>query len=344
MPGIERRRRGRGFVYLDPDGTAVTNEQTLARIRSLAIPPAWRDVWISSDPNGHLQATGVDAAGRKQYRYHDRWRTRRDQRKFEQMLDFARALPRMRRRVAHDLGQDDFSPEQVLACAVRLLDLGSFRIGSEQYVEENESYGLATIRKDHVHVSNGEVVFDYAGKSGQRLQHRIADAQVHAIVDRLRRRRDGGEELLAYRRNGGWVDLGSADVNEYLKTVSGGDFTAKDFRTWNATLVAALSLAEITAKYPARSRTARKRVMSEAVKRTAFYLGNTPAVCRAAYIDPRVFDRYQSGWTVAGVLTRGGSAPDLRRPALRREAEEAVIDLIEEPRESPVVEKTEAPA
>jgi DNA topoisomerase-1 len=189
-----------------------------------------------------------------------------------------------------------------------------------------------------VTLNGKEVVFQYQGKSGQRRDQSIVDPDVYSIIEHLKRRSSGGAELLAYRNGRSWVDVAPPDVNDYLKEIAKGDFSAKDFRTWNATMLAALSLAEITAEDPARSKTGRKRVMSEAVKRVAFYLGNTPAVCRSSYIDPRVFDRYQSGWTIQGVLGANGAAPDLGKTRLRRRVEEAVIDLIEEPRESPVVE------
>src|SRR4051812_4992981 len=198
--GIRRRRRGKGFEYLDQDGSRLTDEETLARIRELAIPPAWRDVWICPYPMGHIQATGLDARGRKQYRYHDRWRQRRDQQKFDEMIDFARALPAMRRRVSEDLATEGVTRERVLACAVRLLDRGFFRVGGEDYAVENESYGLATIHKRHVKLLDGDaLVFDYPAKSGQRRIQSIVDPEVHGIVAELKRRRGGSPELLAYR-------------------------------------------------------------------------------------------------------------------------------------------------
>jgi DNA topoisomerase IB len=230
-PGITRRRRGRGFEFVGPDGQAVSDEETLERIRNLAIPPAWKDVWICTHPNGHLQATGVDAAGRKQYRYHDQWRTRQDQQKFDEMLDFARALPRLRRRANRDLQADWLSREQVLACAVRLLDHGFFRIGSEEYTEQNQSFGLATMLKSHVQTNGGTMTFRYQAKAGKELVQPIDDPAIYDIVVALKGRRSGGQELLAYREGLRWQDLGSADINAYLKEAAGGDFSAKDFRT-----------------------------------------------------------------------------------------------------------------
>ena len=228
-PGITRRRRGRGFEYRDAGGRRVADDDVLARIRELAIPPAWEDVWVCPHPNGHLQATGIDAAGRKQYRYHDDWRTRRDQEKFDAMLDFAVTLPRMRRRVRRDLRGDEMSRMRVLACAARLLDLGFFRIGGEDYAEENDSYGLATMRKSHVRIDGDVVTFDYRAKYGKRRIQSVVDPAVHAVVSELKRRRGGSPELLAYRSGRRWVDLKSTDINDYIKEIIGDDFTAFAF-------------------------------------------------------------------------------------------------------------------
>ena len=338
-PGITRVRRGRGFEYRDPGGRRVTDPQTLQRIHALAIPPAWREVWICADSLGHLQATGIDAAGRKQYRYHDRWRQRRDQQKFDSMIDFGRALPAMRRRVKRDLREAELSRRRVLACATRLLDLGFFRIGSEDYAERNQSYGLATMRKSHVTVQDGEVVFDYPAKSGQRRIQAIADDDVLVVVSELKARRRGGPELLAYVDDGQWRDVRSDDINDYVKDVTGYTFTAKDFRTWNATVLAAVAIAHEAERRPA-SASAHKRAVSAAVKSVAAYLGNTPAVCRASYIDPRVFDRFRSGWTIGGALGDEVGA-DLGRPRIRARIEAAVLDLLEE-RETPALEQVAA--
>ena len=241
-PGIRRRRRGKGFEYLDEDGSRI-EPSVLERIRELAIPPAWEDVWICPYPMGHIQATGIDAAGRKQYRYHDRWRERRDREKFEEMHDFARALPRLRKRVEKDLARPGMPRDKALACAVRLLDRGFFRIGSEDYAEENDTYGIATMRKRHVTVAGDEVTFDYEAKGGKRRLQTFGDPQVAGIARELKRRRGGGEELLAYKDGRRWVDVKSADINEYVKEVTGGDFSAKDFRTWSGTVLAAVALA-----------------------------------------------------------------------------------------------------
>jgi DNA topoisomerase I len=321
-PGIERRSHGRGFVYLDA-GERVSDADVLARIRELGIPPAWTGVWICPDPNGHLQATGIDAAGRKQYRYHDAWRVRRDAEKFDDMTRFARALPTLRERVEADLltGEEP-TRERVLAAAVRLLDRGFFRIGSEAYAVTNESYGLATMRKEHVRLEpGGTMVFDYPAKSGKRRVQAVVDPLVIEIVTTLKRRRGGGPDLLAYRERRRWKDVRSPDVNVYVKEATGDDFSAKDFRTWNATVLAAIALAV------SGHASNRKASIARAVKETAHYLGNTPAVCRASYIDPRVFDAYRSGEVLdRAVIEHALEGDDL--PIHHREMEAAVLALI----------------
>ena len=262
----------------------------------MAIPPAWEEVWICPDPLGHIQATGFDAAGRKQYRYHDRWEQRRAARKYEQMREFARALPRLRRAVARDIGHEGMPRERALASAVRLLDLGFFRVGGEEYAEANESYGLATIRREHVSRSDGELVFDFPAKSGQRRVQSVRDPEAIAAVEAMRRRRSGPEDLLAYRENGAWRDVRSEDVNAYIQEAIGEEFSAKDFRTWQGTVLAAVALAGAPAP---PTRAAAKRRIAAAVAEVAESLGNTPAVCRRSYVDPRVFDRYRDGETLS---------------------------------------------
>ncbi len=335
-PGIQRRRRGRGFEYLDKDGRKVADDEILDRIRALAIPPAWEEVWICPYPMGHIQATGTDAAGRKQYRYHDRWRERRDSEKFDEMIEFARALPRFRRRVKRDLRRDGFPRERVLGAAGRLLDRGFFRIGSEGYAEENETYGLATMRKDHVTIRDDTVVFDYAAKGGQQRVQWIADPDVLEVVKAMKARRGGGEELLAYKAGRRWADVKSADINQYLKEAARGDFSAKDFRTWNATVLAAIALA-VSGEANGGSKTAHKRAVNRAIEEVARFLGNTPAVTRASYIDPRVFDRFDGG------LTIGGALPDLLDdstwPSVQGQIEEGVLDLIAGNEESDAIER-----
>jgi DNA topoisomerase I len=336
-PGLRRVRRGRGFSYVNETGRRVTDEDVVARIRELAIPPAWQDVWICSDPLGHLQATGVDAAGRKQYLYHPRWREHRDRAKFEKMVRFGTSLPGLRRRLATELDASEATRERVLACAVRLLDVGLFRIGSEEYADEEGGIGLATIRQEHVTLEPDSILFDYLAKGGAHRVQRIVDPAVYDLLSTLKRRRGGGPELLAYRDRGRWHGLRSDDINEYLKEQLGEDFSAKDFRTWNASVMAAVSLA--TDGRHADTKTARKRASDRAVRAVAELLGNTPAVARRAYIDPRVFDRYASGWTIAGALDRIGRRLDSPDDRVRARIERAVIDLLTDNRDSPALER-----
>jgi DNA topoisomerase I len=330
-PGISRKRAGSGFAYFDDEGQKITGPEDLARIRELGIPPAWKDVWICPHPNGHLQATGIDAAGRKQYRYHEAWRTRRDAEKFTDMTRFARALPALRERVEADLESSEaLTRERVLACAVRLLDRGFFRIGGESYTD---SFGLATIRKEHVKIADGRMLFDYPAKSGQRRITAVVDPLAIDVVCTLKRRRGGGDDLLAYKSGRVWYDVRSADINEYLKLITGDDFSAKDFRTWNATVLAAVAVS--VSGEAAGSKTGRKRAETRAIKEVAHYLGNTPAVCRASYIDPRVFDAYRGG-LIIGRPVRDGV------PLHHRALEEAVLDLLNERERSRAIEKVAA--
>jgi DNA topoisomerase IB len=343
-PGIRRRRRGRGFELLNEEGKPLKDEEAIARIARLAIPPAWQDVWICPDPRGHIQATGIDARGRKQYRYHDDWRERRDRQKFEDMLEFARALPKLRSAVEADLRRRKLSRDRVLGLAARLLDRGFFRIGSEGYAEENDTYGVATMRRKHVSVDGDRVTFDYTAKGNQRRIQVIEDPQVARLVKTLKSRRGGGQELLAYRDEGGdgaWRDVRSDDVNEYVKVATGGDHSAKDFRTWNATLLAAVGLAVRADERPPETSAERKRIERAVVKDVARLLGNTPAVCRASYIDPRVFDRFDGGLTVGGVLHR---LPEdaAQWPVVQASIERGVLDLLERREESRAVEKLAA--
>jgi DNA topoisomerase I len=340
-PGIRRLRRGKGFSYLDDEGDPLEEPEIIERIRALGIPPAWKDVWICPYPNGHIQATGVDAAGRKQYLYHVDWRRRRDAEKFDEMLSFARALPSLRERVAADLRGDGLTRERVLACAVRLLDRGFFRIGTEEYTVANESFGLATMRKSHVTIEDGgTMVFDYPAKSGKRRVQAMVDPMVVDIVAQLKRRRGGGDELLAFKLGRRWQDVKSDDVNLYLKEVTGAGYSAKDFRTWNATVLAAVALA--VAGEVAHSRSGRKRAIARAVKEVAHYLGNTPTVARASYIDPRVFDAYEGGLIIRPALEQAGQVPEGELTIHHRAVEEAVLDLVDERSAAPGVEKLAA--
>jgi DNA topoisomerase-1 len=333
-PGIERRRRGRGFEYLE-NGERIEDAEALERIRELVIPPAWENVWICPYPMGHIQAVGTDAAGRRQYLYHRLWRERRDQEKFDEMIRFARALPRIRKITARELAEKNITRERVLAGAVRLLDRGFFRIGTEDYAEQNQTYGLATMQKRHVTLEgDGVLRFDYVAKGGKRRIQSLVDPEVYELVGALKRR-TGGPELFAYKNGKSWVDVRSDDINDFIKEISGEGFSAKDFRTWNATVIAAVALA--VSGRAAETRTARKRAITRAIQEVAHYLGNTPAVCRASYIDPRVFDRYQDGYTIGGALDRLGDV-DLGQPSFQGAVEDAVLDLLEEER-TPAIEK-----
>jgi DNA topoisomerase IB len=334
-PGIRRVRRGRGFSYLSDDGERVDDPELLARIHELVIPPAWKDVWISPYPGGHIQATGIDEAGRKQYLYHPKWRESRDREKFQDMVEFAQALPTLREHVERDLARGDLSRDHVLGVATRLLDRGFFRIGSEDYAVTNESYGLATIQKRHVRLEEDRIVFDYPAKSNKRRIQSVVDPEVAEVVAALKRRRGGGDELLAYKDGRRWVDLRSPEINAYLKQATGLDISAKDFRTWGATVLAAIGLA--VAAPHVRTATASKRAMTRAIKEVAYYLGNTPAVARASYIDPRVFDAFERGLTIGPALAELGDDEDAT--AIQGPAEQAVLDLIEGVRSSEYVER-----
>jgi len=325
-PGLTRHRDGRGFRFLDEHGDPIDDEETLERVRDLVIPPAWGEVWICPAPNGHIQATGLDEAGRKQYRYHDAWRARRDAAKFDDMLAFARLLPALREEVAQELDRGELDRDGVLAAAVRLLDRGFFRVGGEGYAGENGSFGLATIRREHVTQRGQTAVFDYPAKSGKRRVQAVVDPEVAAVVRRLKRRRGGGEELLAYKDAGPptrWRDVRSEDVNAWLKDRTGHDVSAKDFRTWGATVLAAVALA--VSGRANGTKTARKRAVTRAVKEVAGYLGNTPAVARSSYIDPRVIDRFTDG-QVIDVATIGTDPGD---PAGQAPVERAVLELLD---------------
>ena len=310
-PGIHRVRRGRGFAYLDESGRPVDAE-TRERAHALVLPPAWTDVWICPWPNGHIQATGIDDAGRRQYRYHDAWRAQKDRLKFDRMLDLADVLPAARRGVTRDLRRDDLSRERVLAAAFRMLDTGMLRVGSERYADAHGSYGLSTLLGAHARVVEGErVLLDFPAKSGQPWESEIADPDLAVVVARLKRR-GGRARLLAWHDDArGWRPLSAEDINADVRARTGGDFTAKDFRTLHGTVTAAVSLAR---SGPGETATARKRAVVQAVRLAADALGNTPAVARASYIDPRLLDRYARGETI-----------DVARP---RAVEAALRDLL----------------
>jgi DNA topoisomerase I len=320
-PGIRRIRRGRGCSYEDGSGEKIADEETLERIRRLAIPPAWKEVWICPDPFGHIQATGYDEAGRKQYLYHERWQQRQAERKFELVRKFALSLPKLRRAATADLRRRGMPRERALACAVRLLDLGFFRVGGEVYAEENESFGLATVRREHVTIKRSEVVFDFPAKSGRWRVQSIRDAAARRALEAMYRRRGGPDDLLAYRAGGEWVDVRSDEINDYIHEKIGEEFTAKNFRTWHGTVLAAVALAG--ENRPA-SDAAAKRMIARAVDQVSEALGNTPAVCRASYIDPRVLDRFRDGTTIRPTANANGRLSAKQRLKIERE----VIELI----------------
>lgn len=322
-PGITRVRRGRGFSYVGPGGRRLTDPRTLDRISSLAIPPAWEDVWICLDDRGHLQATGTDDAGRKQYLYHPSWREQQDRHKFRDMEAFARRLPRLRRHVDDALGGgDEPTKERVAAGAVRLLDIGLFRVGGDESADEFGHFGLATLTSKHLEFKDDRAVFDYPAKNGIRRVVAVSDPASVALLRRLRRRRAGPEELIAYREAKRWRPLGSEGINDYIKAGAGPDFSAKDFRTWNATVFAAGLLAMSSTKVTSRQRVIR-RVSSE----VSDLLGNTPAVARKSYIDPRVFDRYLAGATIR--LKVDPTEPiEALAPKQRRKLELEVLHLL----------------
>jgi DNA topoisomerase IB len=324
-PGWTRRRAGKGFIYLDQEGGRLDPE-AIERCKLLVIPPAWEQVWICPVPNGHLQAVGTDDAGRRQYLYHQQWRINRDKSKHDRVLTVAARLPDARKAVAEDLRLDGMPYERALATAFRLLDLGFFRIGGEAYAEANNSYGLATITKEHVSIEGSTVVFDYVAKSGQERYVALADDLVRQAVRDLLRRRSGGPELLAYRDNGTWRDVSSADINAYIKEKVGGEVSAKDFRTWHGTVIAAVALAEANEK--ARTVAARKRAVAAAMRQVSEYLGNTPAVARKSYVDPRLVDLFYDGVTISPALA--STDTDLADGTTHGRIERAVLSLLEQ--------------
>jgi len=291
QPGIRRRRSGRGFTYVDADGTPIRARRLLRRFKALVIPPAWSDVWICPLPNGHIQATARDAKGRKQYRYHPRWREIRDESKFDRMIAFGEALPALRARVDDDLAQTGLSRSKLLATVVRLLELTLIRIGNEEYVRANESYGLTTLRDRHVKVSGAKLRFRFRGKSGKLHEVEVSDRRLAAIVKRCQA--IPGHELFQYiDDDGGQQSIGSSDINAYLRACTGQDFTAKDFRTWAGTLLAAQAL---RSSERGDGEVEAKRCVAEAIKVVAKRLGNTPATCRKHYVHPSVIEAFMNG-------------------------------------------------
>ncbi len=323
QPGWTRRRAGKGFVYLDEDGGRLPEEHA-QRVRDLVIPPAWSDVWVTPYANGHLQAVGTDDAGRRQYLYHPDWRTRRDAEKFERMLRFGQALTRARELVVTDLGREGMPLERACAAAVRLLDLGYFRIGNDVYADENGSFGLTTLERRHVRRRQERLVFTFVGKSGVEHEIEIDDAVVIETIEVMRRRRGGDLRLLSYKEGRSWRSVLPDLVNEYVRASTGLEATAKDFRTWHATVLAAAALAETPE--PGETRASRKRAVSGAMTEVASFLGNTPTLARSSYVDPRVIEAYERGRTIASTTRRTFDNPDERQAALER----ATLRLIKE--------------
>lgn len=306
---------GKGFVYLDQHGERLPEEDA-QRVRDLVIPPAWRDVWVTPYPNGHLQAVGTDDAGRRQYLYHPEWRARRDAEKFERMLDFGKALARARELVVTDLAREGMPLERACAAAVRLLDLGYFRIGNDVYADENGSFGLTTLERRHVRRRQDKLVFAFVGKSGVEHEIEIDDRVVIDAVETMRRRRGGDLRLLSYKEGRSWRSVLPELVNAYLRETTGLEATAKDFRTWHATVLAAAALAESPER--GETKTSRKRAVSAAMKEVSSFLGNTPTLARSAYVDPRVIEAYEQGRTIAATTRRTFDNPDERQAALER--------------------------
>ena len=325
LPGIRRERRGDSWIYKDPAGGRVEDERTLDRIRRLAIPPAWTRVWICADPDGHIQATGRDARGRKQYRYHERWRAVRDENKYERMIEFARALPRIRRRVDRDLRRRGLPREKVLATVVRLLETTMIRVGNEEYAQKNRSFGLTTLRDRHVKVrGRGRIRFYFRGKSGKDHEVTIVNSRLAGVVRQCQEL--PGQELFQYMNGDGERRrVTSEDVNEYLRETTGADFTAKDFRTWAGTVLAARALQEVESVDSAAQA---KRNVVAAIERVAKELGNTRDVCRKCYVHPAVVDAYMDGTMAEALQQRAEGA--LRSLSTLRPEEAAVLALLQQ--------------
>jgi DNA topoisomerase I len=322
--GWTRRRSGKGFVYLDDTGRRLPDDDA-QRVRDLVIPPAWRDVWITPYPNGHLQAVGTDDAGRRQYLYHPEWRARRDAEKFDRMLLFGKGLVKARELVLRDLGREGMPLERACAAAVRLLDLGYFRIGNDVYADTHGSFGLTTLERRHVKRHQDRLVFTFVGKSGVDHRIEIDDRTVIEAVDIMRRRRAKDDpRLMAYKEGRSWRSVIPDLVNAYVRETTGLEATAKDFRTWHATVLAAAALAETSE--PGKTTASRKRAVSAAMKEVSSFLGNTPTLARSSYVDPRVIEAYERGITISRTTSRVFDTPDERQAALER----ATLKLIKE--------------
>ena len=316
-PGLRRIRSGRGFYFVDDDRERVDDADVLARIDALVIPPAWKDVWISPHPNGHIQAVGTDVAGRRQYLYHERWQADRSEEKFDRTVSLAKKLPDWRLGLLVDLRRRGLGRDRVLALAQHLIDQGYFRAGGEEYAQENGSYGLSTLHRDHVRLRSGSVEFDYPAKSGVRRSISIEDPLVIGAVRSLLRADTSSPRLLVYRASDGWSEVHADDINTRFREFVGEEFSVKDIRTWHGTVLAAEAFA--IAREP-KSKTARRREEAAVMRAVADQLGNTPAVARRSYVDPRVVAAYEQGTTIAAALRRSKRkrTPEARREIIER--------------------------
>jgi len=336
--GITRKRRGKGFAYYGPDGSLLTDEPTLQRIKELVIPPAWKKVWISPFANGHIQALGTDAAGRRQYLYHVQWQQERAEEKFDRVLELSRVLPQWRRQIAEDLAGDGLSRDRVLALALHLLDRGYFRAGGEQSAEEHEHYGLATLLCEHVNVCGNAVSFDYPAKSGVQRQLQLEDPEIARAVSDLLNRGNRTERLLACHAASGLVDIRADDLNSRFKELVGEDFSVKDLRTWHGTVLAAEAFAD--ADVPGSKRAA-KKAESAVMKEVSEALGNTPAVARASYVDPRVVAGYEQNMTIAAAAHRARREKDpVAAQAILEKATRTLINRVA--KEAPAARRPKA--
>ena len=325
MPGLTRKRAGKGFAYYTSENQLIRDKEILRRIKALAIPPAWTDVWICPQANGHLQATGRDSKGRKQYRYHARWRSVRDETKYDRVVEFGKKLPAIRKQIQRDLALPGLPREKVLATVVRLLETTLIRVGNEEYARNNNSFGLTTMRDNHVKVNGAKIHFRFRGKSGIRHNIDLADKQLAKIVKRCRDL--PGQELFQYLDETGEAQsISSTDVNEYLRNIAGSEFTAKDFRTWAGTVLAAITLQEFN---EFSSQTEAKREMVKAIETVAARLGNTPAVCRKCYVHRGVLEAYLEGNLLEGLQQRAKQELNCKSHKLQPE-EAAVLALLQQ--------------
>ncbi|MFK4089595.1 DNA topoisomerase IB [Kribbella sp. NPDC020789] len=325
-PGFRRRGRGKGFSYLDADGNVIKDPETLDRIKALVIPPAWKDVWISPDANGHIQAVGTDEAGRRQYLYHVDWRSTKDADKHDRVKRLANRLPEFREAVDRDLCAKGLTRERVLATALRMLDHGVFRTGNDRYAAESGSRGAATLLRKDVRVRKGLLVFDYVAKGGIQRSFELEDDKLVAAVSALKRSRHDNPRLLVYRDKDGWHEINAGLINERFQEIVGDQYTVKDLRTWTATVHAAADLAEAD---PPKTEKAAKKAVKEMLTEVSTHLGNTPAVARSSYVDPRVIAQYENGRTIARAIQQTGSG-DLDSQEVREQLEPSVARLLAE--------------